>query len=348
PPSINFEIENEHIEFGESPFYVNTSLKEWPENSQGSRLAAVSSFGFSGTNAHLVLEEASPSLSEARPIVSTLATRDPLFIPLSAKNRERLHACVEQLYFFLQQKEGTKDEPKYRIEDIAYTLQVGRSVMEERVVFIVKDESDFLEKLQSFLVNEESIKACYRGSVKKNEENLEELLVDEDMSKTIASLIAKKKYSKLMKLWVKGLIFDWNLLYKNSTPTRIHLPTYPFARERYWISGSQDNLLASTAGGSVSVIHPLLHENTSDLSEQRFTSTFTGIEFFFNDHKIRGEKVFPGVGYLEMARTAVEKASGELEEGTAIHLKNVVWAQPIVVDGPTQRIHIGLFGEESG
>ncbi|MCP5006363.1 MAG: SDR family NAD(P)-dependent oxidoreductase, partial [Planctomycetes bacterium] len=40
--------------------------------------------------------------------------------------------------------------------------------------------------------------------------------------------------------------------------------------------------------------------------------------------------------------------SGELEEGTAIHLKNVVWAQPIVVDGPTQRIHIGLFGEESG
>ncbi|MCP5007768.1 MAG: SDR family NAD(P)-dependent oxidoreductase, partial [Planctomycetes bacterium] len=98
----------------------------------------------------------------------------------------------------------------------------------------------------------------------------------------------------------------------------------------------------------VSVIHPLLHENTSDLTEQRFTSTFTGKEFFLNDHQVKGEKVFPGVGFLEMARAAVEKASGELEEGTTIHLKHVVWSQPIVVDGSAQKVHIGLFGEESG
>ncbi|MCP5006563.1 MAG: hypothetical protein GY941_21875, partial [Planctomycetes bacterium] len=58
------------------------------------------------------------------------------------------------------------------------------------------------------------------------------------------------------------------------------------------------------------------------------------------------EKVFPGVGYLEMARAAVEKASGEIEEGTTIHLKNVVWAQPIVVDGSDQKVHIGLYGED--
>ncbi|MCP5002908.1 MAG: thioester reductase, partial [Planctomycetes bacterium] len=352
PPSINFEIENEHIEFGESPFYVNTSLKEWPENSQGSRLAAVSSFGFSGTNAHLVLEEAPPSLSQARPIVPTSVTRDPLLIPLSAKNRERLRACVEQLYFFLQQKEGTKEDQEktveYRLEDIAYTLQVGRSVLEERVVFLVKDEFDLVEKLKPYLENEESVKECYQGSVKRKDENMETLLIDEDMLQTIASWITKKKYSQLMKLWVKGLVFDWNLLYKDSTPTRIHLPTYPFAKERYWIPDTQDNLLASTAGTHVSVIHPLLHENTSDLSVQRFTSSFTGKEFFFADHQVIGEKVLPGVAYLEMARAAVEKASGETEDGTSICLKNVVWTQPIVIDGSSQKVHIGLFGEDDG
>ncbi|MCP5004385.1 MAG: hypothetical protein GY941_10695, partial [Planctomycetes bacterium] len=186
------------------------------------------------------------------------------------------------------------------------------------------------------------------GSVKRKEENLEALLVDEDMLQTIASWIAKKKYSKLMKLWVKGLIFDWNLLYKDSTPTRIHLPTYPFAREQYWISETQGNGIIASSGTHVSVIHPLLHENTSDFSEQRFTSTFTGKEYFLKDHIIKEEKVFPGVGYLEMARAAVEKASGETEAGTTFCIKNVVWARPLIVDGSFQKVHIGLYGEDSG
>ncbi|MCP5005051.1 MAG: KR domain-containing protein, partial [Planctomycetes bacterium] len=154
------------------------------------------------------------------------------------------------------------------------------------------------------------------------------------------------KYSKILGLWVKGLVFDWNKFYGESKPKRISLPTYPFAREQYWIAETQGNLLASTAGANFPMIHPLLHENTSDLSEQRFTSTFTGEEFFLNDHQIKGEKVLPGVGYLEMARAAVEKASGEREDGMTIHLKHVVWSQPIVVDGSAQKVHIGLFAED--
>ncbi|MCP5003660.1 MAG: hypothetical protein GY941_06855, partial [Planctomycetes bacterium] len=146
----------------------------------------------------------------------------------------------------------------------------------------------------------------------------------------------------------KGLIFDWNLLYKDSTPTRIHLPTYPFARERYWISNNLSDAVTAKSVSCLSIIHPLLHENTSDLSEQRFSSTFTGKEFFLNDHQVKGEKVLPGVGYLEMTRAAVEKASGGKDEGMIIHLKNVVWIQPIVIDGSDQKVHIGLNGEDSG
>ncbi|MCP4149752.1 MAG: polyketide synthase, partial [bacterium] len=58
PPSLHFREGNPEIDFESSPFYVNTQLKEWKIEKNQSRRAAVSSFGFSGTNAHLVIEEA--------------------------------------------------------------------------------------------------------------------------------------------------------------------------------------------------------------------------------------------------------------------------------------------------
>ena len=61
-------------------------------------------------------------------------------------------------------------------------------------------------------------------------------------------------------------------------------------------------------GGNRSFIHPLLHSNTSDLTEQRYTSVFDGQEFFLRDHQVGGRKVLPAVAYLEMVRVAVEKA----------------------------------------
>lgn len=47
-------------------------------------------------------------------------------------------------------------------------------------------------------------------------------------------------------------------------------------------------------------LHPLLHRNTSDFSEQRFSSTFTGQEFFLKDHVVNGRKVLSGAACLEM------------------------------------------------
>ena len=57
PPSLNFRRPNPQIDFGGSPFFVNTELRPWPR-SDVPRRAAVSSFGLGGTNAHVVLEEA--------------------------------------------------------------------------------------------------------------------------------------------------------------------------------------------------------------------------------------------------------------------------------------------------
>ncbi len=60
PPSLNFNRPNPNIDFASSPFYVNTQLKPWEAAPGGVRRAAVSAFGFGGTNFHIVLEEYVP------------------------------------------------------------------------------------------------------------------------------------------------------------------------------------------------------------------------------------------------------------------------------------------------
>lgn len=95
--------------------------------------------------------------------------------------------------------------------------------------------------------------------------------------------------------------------------------------------------------------HPLLQENTSDFSGQRFSSTFTGQEFFLADHIVNGQRALPGVAYLEMARAAVAQAAESVTESqTGIRLKNVVWARPIVVRDQDVQVHIGLCLEDNG
>jgi acyl transferase domain-containing protein len=52
--------------------------------------------------------------------------------------------------------------------------------------------------------------------------------------------VEKKKYPRLLDLWVKGLAFDWERLYGDAKPRRMSLPSYPFAKRRFWISLPQE------------------------------------------------------------------------------------------------------------
>ena len=87
-------------------------------------------------------------------------------MPLSARSEERLHAYAEKLLKYLEEKggeEGEEEGKKLRLEDIGYTLQVGREGMEKRVVFLVKEEQELREKLKGFVAGEEGIEGCWRG-----------------------------------------------------------------------------------------------------------------------------------------------------------------------------------------
>ncbi len=371
-PSLHSSTLNPNIDFKNTPFVVNQERTNWDcpivDGEELPRIAGISSFGAGGSNAHLIIKEYQDFQRKNKAAITVSSF--PVIVPFSARTKEQLFELVRNILHFLKEhafvlgsksaicKDATQQEQSNQNEhfdtssldiiNISFTLQVGREAMEERVGFIVTSIHELEEKLESYLSGNQEIEECYQGQVKRNKETLGVFATNEELQEAIEKWIQRRKLSNILDLWVKGLVLDWNKLYSESKPKRISLPTYPFARERYWISKTHSKGTIATAEGSISVIHPLLHENTSDLSEQRFTTSFTGKEFFLTHHQVKGVKVFPGVGYLEMVRAAVEKASGVIEEGTTIHLKNIVWAQPIVIDGIARKVHVGLYDEESG
>ncbi|NOT89844.1 MAG: methyltransferase [Lysobacter sp.] len=348
PPAANFERLNEHLDLADSPFVINTALKPWPVNAKGGRLGVVSSFGFSGTNAHLVLE-AGPELSSEtkRHAPSTPA----VMVPLSAKSREQLREEAGELADFI-----VRNEASLSLSDVAYTLQVGREAMDERCATVVSSMRELVERLRAFAAGETS-RDMHVGSTSSRSNKLAFIGQDGDLRDAlIDTCLRDGKLGKLAELWVDGLDLAWEQLYRHAPSAdqprrRIELPLYPFAKERYWLEDD----MSATAGnvpGAAPVIHPLLHVNASTLMQQRYRTTFDGSESFLRDHRVRLadgriEHVLPGVAYLEMARAAIADALPERAVSQQLVLNNVAWWRPVIVNGRTT-VAIDLGVDETG
>ncbi|BDA68760.1 beta-ketoacyl synthase [Calothrix sp. PCC 7716] len=134
PPSLNFEEANSQIDFANSPFYVNNTLSEWKSNDTPRR-AGVSAFGFGGTNAHVILEEA-PIIQPSSP------SRSWQLLLLSAKTSTALETATENLVNYLQK------HPDLNLADVAHTLQVGRWTLNHRRMVVCQNQEDAIKALQ--------------------------------------------------------------------------------------------------------------------------------------------------------------------------------------------------------
>jgi acyl transferase domain-containing protein/acyl carrier protein len=143
PPQIHFDDPNRHTDYASSPFRVNTVLEPWEGKDGRPRRAAVSSFGFSGTNAHLVVQEAPPTLG-----YETSQQRAGFWITLSAKNSKGLERKAHELAYWL----ATEGE-NASIIDLSYTLAIGRSAFDERLAFVAHDLLEVRAGLQQFLTS---------------------------------------------------------------------------------------------------------------------------------------------------------------------------------------------------
>jgi phthiocerol/phenolphthiocerol synthesis type-I polyketide synthase E len=135
PPSINFEAPNPRIDFTNSPFYVNTELREWEASGGQPRLAGVSAFGVGGTNAHAILEEAPE-------VESSGESRRYQLLALSARTDVALENMTDNLVAHFQAN------PELKLADTVHTLHVGRRAFERRRVLVCETPEDAVAALR--------------------------------------------------------------------------------------------------------------------------------------------------------------------------------------------------------
>ncbi|MEW6381937.1 MAG: alpha/beta fold hydrolase [bacterium] len=394
PATVHFEELNPYIQLEGSPFYIVKETRPWePLKGDDGRIiprrAGVSSFGFGGANAHIVLEEYEKGENNHHPHPASPlkgnGQQDEQIIVLSARSEERLKAYAQQMVEFLKRVTapspadasasslpdihaaslpGARPDP-ISLTDLAYVLQVGREALEERLALVVPGIQELIVKLTRYCQGRKD-EGFYQGNVKANRAKSELLVAGKVGKEFIRTLARERELARLAHLWVLGVDIEWELLYQNSRPRRISVPTYPFARERHWVTVSsvskrginpalayvnQHQLgRADRAPGQGQVpgfhsligLHPLIGSNTSTLREQRFSTWLSGDEFFLADHVVGEHKVLPGVAYLEMARAAGEISGERKVRG----LRDIVWAQPVTVASAPQQVHISLYPQQ--
>ncbi len=176
PKHLHFRDPNPSLDWERLPVRVTTEAMEWPYGGEQPRRAGVNSFGISGTNAHLVLEEhrtphAAPA-GELRPVGSArrvsiappVATapssspdREPArrairLLPLSGKTEPALKSLARRYLPWLDERLRAESpagvEPEALLSDMAWTAGAGRSHLEYRTGIVFRDVDSLRKRLQ--------------------------------------------------------------------------------------------------------------------------------------------------------------------------------------------------------
>jgi polyketide synthase PksN len=305
-PSLHADTINPRIDFANSPFYLQRTLSDWDapldENGKDApRVGAVSAFGASGTNAHLVMEE---FISEEPPPDVTAAEQGSSILVLSAEDPETLLAQARRLLMALspatavpdplpllvdivaahmhvsaasvdidadwqelglddphrldaaftevlggspklgswfaagslreiasstQRVQAAIDGRTVSLRSVTYTLQRGRRAMRERLALLVTSLDDLRRQLTAYLAGPDDT-SWVRGRAGLGDHG------PSPMGTAYASPhVDMGRARALAVTWVGGAEVVWEELYRKPLPRRARLPTYPFARHRFWV-----------------------------------------------------------------------------------------------------------------
>jgi len=149
PPHLHLREHNTHVDWSRLNVAIPTVLTPWPV--QARTLAGVSSFGFSGTNAHVILEEAPAPSATAE----DAGTRKPYLLPLAAKSEAALKQLAQRYAAHLAEhaSEG--------LADVCYTAGVGRAHFDHRLAILGEDRATLIDRLNRFNSDQESQGTAY-------------------------------------------------------------------------------------------------------------------------------------------------------------------------------------------
>ncbi|HEX3044251.1 MAG TPA: SDR family NAD(P)-dependent oxidoreductase [Bacillota bacterium] len=243
PPTIHFQQPNRKITFEESPVYVNDRIIPW-ETGDFPRRVGVSSFGLSGTNCHMVLEE-SPVMTPADE-----PPPRPQIFTLSAKSIPALKQYLKAYQSYLETETGIE------LARICYTANTGRGHYNHRLALIVKGVEEFKAKIRRLVeadvtrVDGDDIFYGFHqviGAVNHPNEsgyltNDQKLKLTGEASQTIQQLrldgedsVYLEQMRKLAKTYVQGADLPWEKIYEGEKIQKISLPSYAFEPNRCWV-----------------------------------------------------------------------------------------------------------------
>src|SRR5260221_9514685 len=144
--TLHVDQPSSHVDWEAGEIELLTEAVPWEPNG-GPRRAGVSAFGVSGTNAHVILEEASTSPVEAGDEAGSsdrAPLKGPVPLPLSAKTEPALREAAARLHTHVE------DNPDLDPADVAYSLATARAAFEHRAVVLGADREELLSSLASF------------------------------------------------------------------------------------------------------------------------------------------------------------------------------------------------------
>ncbi|MRH91234.1 SDR family NAD(P)-dependent oxidoreductase [Nocardia sp. SYP-A9097] len=133
PKTLHIDEPTPHVDWSAGTVRLLTDPQPW-ERTNGARRAGISSFGVSGTNAHVIIEE--PPVFAAAPVVSTPVSAVPVPWVLSAHSPAALRGQAVALASFLRSR------PDPAASDIARTLLESRATLSDRAVVLGADDAE--------------------------------------------------------------------------------------------------------------------------------------------------------------------------------------------------------------
>ncbi|GLC79015.1 SDR family NAD(P)-dependent oxidoreductase [Lacrimispora brassicae] len=230
PANINFDMPNPYINFLDSPVYVNDRLVYW-EKSNHPRRAGVSAFGLSGTNCHVVIEEAPERSSH------TDDNNRLYLLTISAQYQNGVYELSQRYLNWLD------DQTDFNLTNLCITANTGRGHYSHRLMLIFSDVMDLRAKLQTVMkaeLEETGTAHIYYGEHKRDDGAEDKLaFISNDINKKIEATNGDKVpqlrlLEEIARSYVSGAEISWAKLYQGQEYQKISLPVYPYQKKRCW------------------------------------------------------------------------------------------------------------------
>ncbi len=308
PPHVNFQTPNPHIPWDRLALELPLQGKTWSVDDGEARLAGISSFGFSGTNVHVVLEDFQATQKVEAPPAEQNSDQIAL-LALSAKSPAALQAMAARYAAWLQ------DQDTNAWLDLCYSHNTGRAVFNVRAALCARDGAE----LQNALT------ALAKGLLQPG------VWVSAGLGWDAAEAPAwlSEPVHTTAAQFVAGKTPAFSSLDYGPAPRKRTLPFYPFQHQVFPFQAEAGN----APGGAVAApIHPLLGRPLHAAGHEILfeSSVLDAGSGYLGDHVVAGRTLLAGAAFFDMALAAVAHVSGT----SAPWLGEIGIREALVLDTP--------------